>query len=514
MKTIVRIAKNPTLQLKLLLLGVALPGLIISGFLYLYSQEAKQKAISTSVDKARSICLASESAREQTEKQWGSGIFTPETLKQWGHQGEMNKVMSTIPVVTAWETAMNKSDEGGYKFNVPALEPRNSQNLANEFQRKALDKMKSEGLEEYYAVDKTTKSVHYFRPVHLGGSCLNCHGDPANANRLWGTTDGTDVTGHKMENWSEGRMHGAFEVVQSLEKAEDAANASISFAILIAVISLIVAALATVLTMKNLTKRISNATGVISNYVKNLRISAEDLSQQSAQTSQQTNAMEQTVINVSENIASLSTAVDQMGGAIDEIANESTQASLVAETAVGETENTKNVMSRLGESCSRIDGVVSLINSLAEQTNLLALNATIEAARAGESGKGFAVVANEVKELANQTGQATVEISEVICSIQGDTTDAIESVQKIHTTISKISSAQQAISVAVGEQSNVTHQISQNVADISNSSSDIADRIKHVSNSSQHTSEQVVESTKLVAEIETTASNVPQMIGI
>lgn len=54
------------------------------------------------------------------------------------------------------------------------------------------------------------------------------------------------------------------------------------------------------------------------------------------------------------------------------------------------------------------------VAGISRQTNLLSLNASIEAARAGQHGKGFMVVAGEVKELSNQAGQATSEISETI----------------------------------------------------------------------------------------------------
>ncbi len=75
---------------------------------------------------------------------------------------------------------------------------------------------------------------------------------------------------------------------------------------------------------------------------------------------------------------------------------------------------TNGEVAALEQAFNHIAEALGVIESIARQTNLLALNATIEAARAGELGKGFAVVANEVKQLANQTGKATVEIGQRI----------------------------------------------------------------------------------------------------
>ena len=264
-----------SLPQKILLLGVGLPALMIAGLLFMYSREANTKAINQSVDKARSICLSSESAREQTEKQWASGIFSPPTLKKWGDEGETEKVLSTVPVVTAWRTALAKAKEGGYEFRVPALEPRNPDNKPNEMQEEALRKILAEDLSEYHIVNKETNSVHYFRPVKLATSCLVCHGDPSTSMALWGTDDGTDVTGHKMEGWKEGQMHGAFEVVQSLDDANAAVQSSVFYAIVAATIGLLIITAITMTMLKSVTSKIRMATGGIAKSVLGLR-SASD----------------------------------------------------------------------------------------------------------------------------------------------------------------------------------------------------------------------------------------------
>jgi methyl-accepting chemotaxis protein len=100
--------------------------------------------------------------------------------------------------------------------------------------------------------------------------------------------------------------------------------------------------------------------------------------------------------------------------AVDGMHRIQTQMSEIAESIV-----------RLSEQTQAIGEIIASVNDLAEQSNLLAVNAAIEAAKAGEQGKGFAVVAQEVKSLAEQSKQATVQVRAILGDIQKATTGAV-----------------------------------------------------------------------------------------
>lgn len=191
----------------------------------------------------------------------------------------------------------------------------------------------------------------------------------------------------------------------------------------------------------------------------------------------------------SSNVQLVATAATELSASINEISGQVTETSTMAQSATERARNTNDNIQGLNDSAIKIGEVISLINDIAEQTNLLALNATIEAARAGDAGKGFAVVASEVKNLANQTGKATEEITSQINDIQQATSLAVDAIDEIVKMISDISERAAAVAAAVEQQTVATSEISQNVEQAAAGTEEISAAMQGVSAAVNETNE-------------------------
>lgn len=215
---------------------------------------------------------------------------------------------------------------------------------------------------------------------------------------------------------------------------------------------------------------------------------AQQIGDTTSESAVQSEATSQAAEEVSAAIGTVAAASEEMGAAIREISSNATTAAATANNGVEVAQRTTEIVSKLSESSRSIGEIIDSITQIAEQTNLLALNATIEAARAGEAGKGFAVVAGEVKDLAQQTGEATSDISTRVASIQKDTAAAEQALSEITEVINQINETQTIIAAAVEEQTATVNEISSSVTDASGSSQNIASQIGAIAQSAQENS--------------------------
>ncbi|AEV85837.1 Methyl-accepting chemotaxis protein mcpA [Actinoplanes sp. SE50] len=225
---------------------------------------------------------------------------------------------------------------------------------------------------------------------------------------------------------------------------------------------------------------VSAAADALTGVSERMRGTADDSAGRAAQVSD-------TADQVSGNIQTIAAGSEEMNAAIREISASTMEAAQVSLRAAEAAQASTASVTKLGESSTEIGQVVRLITAIAEQTNLLALNATIEAARAGETGKGFAVVAGEVKQLAQDTGRATGDITSRVETIQSDALAAADAIREIAEVVDRIHELQSTIASAVEQQTATTHEMTRNVAEAAGGSAAIAGTIGAVADAVHET---------------------------
>lgn len=494
------------------LAGPALLGLIMA---FVHIEDIKEAAINARIKESRSVIMMAESVRENMAHKHKLGVLRSfDDLAK-----DPERLLQSVPIVTSLTAAAAKAEEAGYEFRVPKEFPRNPKNEPNPQEKAVLAELQNGNLAEKIIIEKDR--ILYFRPIKLTEECMYCHGDPKGEK---------DPTGGIKEGWKVGEVHGAFEVISSLDEANQTVratvvNISLLTAGILALVGLVswLVVKASILTplrtagqflqslaagdmtgeltvtrqddlgvmqqdLNKVTRYLRQIVSEIATRSKvllesadgleamsdHLLVSADELAGKSNTVAAASEEMNVNMNNVaaameqaSINVGTVATAAEEMSATIMEIASNTDKTREISKRAVEKAAAASERVNTLGVAAREIGKVTETITAISSQTNLLALNATIEAARAGDAGKGFAVVANEIKELANQTAAATDEIRQRISGIQGSTASTIEEIAMVMAVIEEVSTFVVTISAAVDEQSVTTRDIAENVGQAS-----------------------------------------------
>ena len=298
--------------------------------------------------------------------------------------------------------------------------------------------------------------------------------------------------------------------------------------------------------LKELILQVSQATEQVSASSEELTASA----QQSAQASNQVAAAIAQVAQGSEKqltaVDNTAAVVQQMSDGIQQVASNAGNVSAVADKAFQAGQDGKtsieqviaqmdsieqgtvqvgDAIGKLSASSKQIGEIVGVISAIAAQTNLLALNAAIEAARAGEQGRGFAVVADEVRKLAEQSGDAAKQISSLIDENKQNIELAVEAMQNGNSEVkrgiavvgsagdafAKIASLVQEVSAEVREISAAVEEMASGSEQMVESMNDIKKVSKNTVGETQTVSAATEEQSASMQEIASASQNLAKM---
>ena len=471
----------------------------IIGFLYFNEQQLdtgiinKERTIHTQLAAATAF-VATQGGLQSVIDKYQKKYTSPEQMTE----DEKKEVLNQVPIYAALVIGKKNADVDKYKFRVFSDQPRRKENQATSSELEIFNKFANDSkLEEL--ITNENGIITTYRPVRLSESqkCLTCHGDPSTS--PW--KNGTDILGHKMENWKDGKLHGVFAISQNIDEVAKAALGDrwISPAALLIIAILFGGLVALGISVLAIRGPV-NVLNSIANLLSRATTQVDQTSTQMASASQ---SLANSSTQQAASLAQIAASIEQMSSMVAKNSENAKNTSSTSEESKNKAENGQDVvgqvissideisqsnvkiMTEIDESNRRMQDIVKVIqdigdktkviNEIVFQTKLLSFNASVEAARAGEHGKGFAVVAEEVGSLATMSGNAAKDITALLeKSIQTVKMTAEETKKNIEVLINEGKEKIDHGTVVAHQCREVLSEIVQNVESVARMSSEIS----------------------------------------
>jgi len=212
----------------------------------------------------------------------------------------------------------------------------------------------------------------------------------------------------------------------------------------------------------------------------------------------------------------LADVVRRLSRNVEDVRTSAVEVSTIAEAADAAARATSEVVDRLDRAGDQVAASVDAISGIAAQTKLLALNAGIEAARAGEAGRGFAVVATDVKQLAEQSGSASLSIQRSVDAMRAEMGEAKASMARIQDTVSRIRDLQQVIAAATHEQAAGTQELGDSQQAVDSALAEQSTAMAHVAEAAAriaHASDRIAAEVDAVADLAVRTTHVSDEVA-
>lgn len=534
-------------------------------FLVTFNSQVRSNANADTLDAARRVTAQADSVRTEMAEKWNKGLFSSEMLRKWGEAGEMDRLMAAVPIVTAIDSVMNVADEHGYELRVPRVGARNPENNPDEIEKIALAILQENPeLDEYHVFDEERNAIRFFKPIRLSSDCMICHGSPSQSQELWGNTEGIDITGFAMDGKKVGDLHGAFEVIQSMDRSDAVVHATLLKGLLVTLIVLVPAISILVFTTKRFIvapiqvtidtlREIAEGDGDLTRRLQENR--KDELGTLAMWFNVFADRIHDLVLEIAGNAQTLTsssselntTAIQLSTGASQSKLQSATVSSAAEELCIGMqniSSDTEEMARSLREISSAVDSMQATVHSISDSTDKgasvagqaadLVTQSSHRISDLGTSAREIGKVIEVIENIAAQTNllalNATIEaarageagrgfavVATEVKQLANQTSSAIEDIRKrvasIQSSTSEAVNFVTDINTVIGRVNDLNRAIASAVDGQSTSTAEIVENVKRTSMLADNISINISQSASASREITESMSRVDEVMG-